>query len=244
MQNIWNIFKNYGLWGILKKFKETIKNIFIKIFYGTIGLQKLEEKKKKLAQANESPSLEEIRIQILNDWKAEWNKEKGIPYEEDFCKLFEAIYYFASSHIQSNKINNFLWKRRFIYCLVVGVILYITFFIWNIFRSASGFVAVAENGLLFIILFLLTGIVSNWIDAKMYQQTWVRHSSYFYQMQKEMNLYIYGIVPYDIATTRRRLFIQNVMQIFDNNQKKFEYNMSKEKNMMDIFEQFSKVKNN
>lgn len=197
-------------------------------------------KRKSRKETKEKRKLEEHNLnkqknKLLEQWKEQWNKEEWDEHLDTFFRLFPVVYQYTYYTKEDNKKNNFFYKKVFIKVLGLGFVLYIILFILNLRTENNGLKVFLENGLLTVALVFLSGIISKWLDIKKYQETWSRHSWDVHMMEAEMLKFISYIEPYD-NVNRKRIFVERIIKIWDENQNKFVNNMeNKEKELMDIF---------
>ena len=170
---------------------------------------------------------------IFSNWEARWSEQNG----DEFTKgLVLEIYNKVKSKKDDNRKKNIRFKRGFvgIHVLAILVLGGCVFSLvknkahWSEFLSVCSFCI--------IIAIWASAVVSKWIDIKKYQETWARHSKNLFAMNREMLLFYYGLPPYENLTTKKDQFINNMLDIWLNNQMEFNDNLvMKEKKLTEDF---------
>lgn len=190
---------------------------------------------------NARSSLDEQKKSILNKWKDQWCKEQGDENLHLFYELFQAVYSYTLYSMTDNKKKNGRYKKAFLLILIIGVLGilgYITLFVYSFFYKKNALPALRENSLLMvslILLIFLSSIISKWLDIKKYQETWARHSWHLHMLETEMLRFISNIEPYN-NSNNKMIFAEKILKIWDMNQEKFVHNMEdKERTLTDVF---------
>ena len=199
----------------------------------------------------------EAKRWIFEEWKKEWLFvfDKFVVYEREkyFFKLFIYDYEDTCKKLEKNKKMNFLMKF-----VIVGTVIGITIFfllatvIYNViiekkFSTLWEFIEeynwswVTFGTVLYVVVVGITVTFAKWLDVKKYQETWMRHSKHKFILDMEMYKFIARVDEYaskdeDII----KLFQKNIEKSWLENQKKFEENMKKEKDIGDIAENIKK----
>lgn len=169
--------------------------------------------------------LENQKDKIYENWTCVWKRDLGNPtVTDDFTELFLANYEYVKLKAKHNKDKNFFYKYLFLGVLVVALICYGVFFIWNLLFGTSKIEAVLENGIILLLAVFLCNWVSKWLDIRKYQETWARHSQHKFKIDMEMLLYVCGMEPYNSGDTVDT-FKRRITEIWNGNHKKFVKNM-------------------
>lgn len=171
----------------------------------------------------------ETDARLFERWKERWQDESTA-----FFHLYRYNYQYLQYAILKNKRKHFLWKAAF---AVIGFLEYaslLVFFIWNYLAGEENLIALAENGLFFLLILMFnlsTKPITNWINVRQYKETWVRHSNQFHMIKREMLLFLEEEREYRGINfqDQKRMFVLNTMKIWDANQGRFSANMSEEK---------------
>ena len=193
----------------------------------------------------------EPRPDILNAWESEWNKNAPIgqkSVEKDlFYNLFRYTYDEAVRKKDFNRERNFTCKLGFVIVIAGWIFCCFLYFMCKVLSGCymgDTLKELISTGVFLILLMLICGAISKWVDVKKYQETWSRHSRHIHLLEKEMLLFIYQLKPYD-TFRREETFVLRVMEIWDGNQNRFCENMeNKEKELMDVFDRVIKMKKN
>ena len=174
---------------------------------------------------NAEQKLENQKDKIYENWTCVWERDLGNPtVADDFTELFLANYEYVKLKAQHNKNKNFFYKYLFLAVLIVALICYAVFFIWNLLCGTSKIEAVLENGIILLLAVFLCNWVSKWLDIRKYQETWARHSQHKFKIDMEMLLYVCGMEPYN-SGDRVVTFKRRITEIWNGNHKKFVKNM-------------------
>lgn len=201
---------------------------------------------------------------IINCWEKKWKNISGYTEEIDpFFSLFKETYEIVQNKEDKNRINNFKWKKRFIWILAIvpGSMLIVNIlprwfaeigFIFNIPILINLGNRIMSKGLLQEFLFSLEGgliwilgafLIQKWLNVKKYQETWARHSDQKLAVDQEMVKFIYEIGGYENQNNKRKLFIERCLEIWKVNQEKFSDNINnKEIPLMNSLEEFNYFK--
>lgn len=203
----------------------------------------MEEEEKEAKKA-----LAEAQRAILEKWKEEWKKGKNTEEEDYFFKLFESNYQFVCGKMKKNSRYNFTAKRLYlavilflpVLCLLAQIVSFLVQVGLGIHNKNIHMVSVNWlDNLLAItatiaLSILLGAVVAKWIDIMKYQETWARHADHKYKLDREMYFFITDAGSYSDVRTKRRIFIERVFAIWDENNIKFVKNLEeKEKPLTD-----------
>ncbi|WP_455720055.1 hypothetical protein [Agathobacter sp.] len=180
---------------------------------------------------------EEKMRKILSDWEMNWKSEQ----EQQFKDIFLDTYYGAKTAKEKNKKRNFRAKTVFLMVIILGIVLMICLLIIGLANRWKISDCIFAESFALLMIVLIAGLVSKWIDIMMYQETWARHSIHVHQMENEVIKYVYCIEPYNNVGDKNILFMRTVLKIWDDNQQKFSENMQlNERKLMDYFKNISK----
>lgn len=181
---------------------------------------------------------EYIKKVLIDKWATNWNDEMEISFKH----LFLTVYEKTKEKKEKSKKNNFLAKQFFIFFILIGIIAMGSLLIISIKEEWEISDCIWGESIILLITVLISGLISKWIDIMKYQETWARHSLHIYKMETEVVKYVYGIEPYNGAE-RNKLFIKNILDVWDANQLTFYDNLQKnEKVLMDYFNNIKQFK--
>lgn len=168
--------------------------------------------------------LPETKKELLDLWSRKWNMSQT-EEKKYFCKLLHCTYGWIKCNAKVHRKKNFIAKFLFLAVSLLGFSGYGTFFIWNILKdSNSAVITLLENGILLLLIIGFSRILTKWIDVKKYQETWARHSTHQFLLEKEMLQYIFDLEPYD-SDEKDKTFMTRFLAIEAMNQEKFAQNM-------------------
>lgn len=178
---------------------------------------------------------------VYKQWKEIWvSTDKNQIKRDLFYPLFVENYRFVVKKINENRSKNFIFKSLFvlIFFLIAIVLAYVN--VRLIFTEDNSLKAnlfqVLAGGAGTGIAVIFASLIGKWMDIKKYQETWVRHSDHKYKLDREMFLYVHELEPYN-TDNKKLVFVNQVVKIWDENEKKFVENMeNKEKPVMDILQ--------
>lgn len=184
---------------------------------------------------------------IYKQWKEIWiSTDKDQIKKDLFYPMFIENYRFVVKKINENRSKNFRFKRLFllIFFLIAVALVYVNvrliFIKDNSVKAGLLQILAGSTGIGTVVI--CASLIGKWMDIKKYQETWVRHSDHKYKLDREMFLYVHELEPYN-TDNRKLIFVNKIVEIWDENQKKFVENMeNKEKPVMDILEYIKKGK--
>lgn len=173
----------------------------------------------------------EEKYPILEKWIKKWEQTANAE-ESDFAQFVKKVYRDVYSRYEKNKNKNFIFKYLFIGIMIIALSGFGIFCAYNIYNGGKIPYIIAENSFFLVMLILALTIISKWLDIKKYQETWVRHYYHLYLLNREMQLYLYGLEEYsaDGKKTEKninRIFMKRFFDIEDKNTNKFVDNMEK-----------------
>lgn len=213
----------FGVFGILGKLFYGILAVVSGFCFGSLGIGFLNNRLLKARAEKDN--------YLINEWKECWEKcSKNDTFDKGcfFIKYFEKTYSDVLHKKNKNKRNNFLCKSAFIIVLLVSFILCVIFIV----EEKRDLQQLFESGLLLFLILLICTAISKWIDVKRYQETWVRHSRNQHLMDMEMIKFIMSMKPY-AKKNKRKVFIENILNLWLYNVNAFSANMKKEKDLID-----------
>lgn len=230
MKKIKEYVKQHGLVGTIIELCKGILYVFGLILFGIPVKERRERKRTKTVRTTEL---------IYENWKQTWNDNN-----DPFYMLFNETYNFIKEKERKNKKKNFWVKTAFVLISMIFLLSFIAFMIWNSLhtgnQSAGGSTAnpTVEYSLLLIAVVILVSLVSKWSDIKKYQETWLRHQGHKFKLDMEMLKFVKNERPYSYVSSykeKKDIFRKRVIEIWEDNQGKFENNMKKESSLTDIF---------
>lgn len=187
---------------------------------------------------------ETVQDKIFNTWKKQWTSDYHENEQDFFLYTFVENYAFVKKKIKKNKKKNFLYKQLFLSSLLLVVVFVLGYTLHALLLEKEKGISWSQIILIWGSIggsfALLSAIIAKWLDIKKYQETWIRHSTHKYKLDREMLLYVHQLAPYN-KENRKFRFVEKVVEIWDENQIKFMENMeNKEKTIIDILPQFNK----
>ncbi len=166
---------------------------------------------------------------LIFRWQKQWYRtaEEG---QKNFADFFVKIFRDTERLYKKNRSKNFIFKYLYISIMVLALIGFCIFCVFNMQNVEIWSHAIAENSILLVVILLALTIISKWLDIKKYQETWVRHYNHLYRLNKEMMRYLYGMDEYAVTEKNtqsmvNQAFMKKIFEIEDENVKKFIDNM-------------------
>lgn len=155
--------------------------------------------------------------------------------DSDFLEIIEKGYNAAKKKADANRDKNMLWKKIYIFTLVLTILAGATFY----FLTNDGIKALV----LVTAGFLLASCIKKWIDVKKYQETWARHRAAAESMELEVIRYLYDLEPYQkymCKERKLRCLQERMVALSQKNIDEFAQNISeKEITLTDFLEKIS-----
>lgn len=167
---------------------------------------------------------------ILEMWKCKWNINGG---DELFRDFYVQNYNDIFTKMNKNKESNFNLKKIYLIILLVDIVINLAclfvYIINNWGQVGTVFLFVpAISSFSFFIMTWITKPIIQWEKIKRYQETWVRHSINYNKMTIEMIKYCFNTQEYKDAVNINQIFVEQIILIWQESRKKFEYNMVEE----------------